>query len=114
MFDFLYNADARDTAILDDLKYVGPETFAPWDWYTVALVPKDPHDGDGQDCEIQECRAPARFFRLIVKNSPNSVGEIRKGWIMSTGSGDECGRLIVALAKAVSRGMIGFDSGDGK
>ncbi len=110
MLDFLYNgADARDQLIFEGLSYVGPTTFSHGDWHTVATISKSPASGDGQDCEIQECRMPARFFRLLVHPTPDSVGEVKAGWILSTGSGDEVGKLLVSIAKQVSQGMLGWN-----
>ncbi len=109
MIDFLYKGnDPRDQRIFEGLNYEGPEVFSHCDWHTVARIPKR-SGGDGQDCEIQESRMPARFFWLIVRPSENSVGEPIDGWVLSTGSGDDVGALMVAIAKMVSDGMIGSE-----
>lgn len=111
--DFLYKADKRDQAIFGEiLKYYNPpEVFPHGPWALVASLPKNPPDGDGHACEIYECRVPARFFRLVVLPGKNSMGEISPGWAMSTGSGDEAGKLIVQIAKAVTEGMLGLEFG---
>lgn len=106
--DFMYNGnDPRDKRIFEGLNYEGPKVFSHGDWHTVAKLEADA-ESDGQNCEIQECRLPARFFRLLVHPTPNSVGKTQEGWILSTGSGDEGGAAIVRVAKLVVQGMIGW------
>ncbi len=109
MFDTLYKGnDARDQRIFTDMDYQPPEFFSHGGWHTAVKVPRPYPGSDGQDCEIQECRLPSRFFRLIVHPTPNSMGEPREGWILSTGSGDESGAVIAQVAHLVSQGMIGW------
>lgn len=107
MFDALYCYDVRNQRVLNGLDYIGPDTFKHCEWYTVARISSG--EGDGQDVEIQECRMPARFYRLIAHPTPNSVGEMSRGFTLSTGSGDEVGELLVALSKQVAQGMISVD-----
>ena len=51
---------------------------------------------------------PARFYRLRALADVNSVGEPRPAFTLSTGSGDEMGRLMLALARAIANGMVGL------
>ena len=104
---FLYNADARDRAIFDGLEYCGPETFSQGSWHNVAIVKCT--NGGGHDVVIQECRLPARFWRLHVLPSKTYDGKPLAGWAMSTGSGDDMGRLIVQMALAIAGGMLSMN-----
>ncbi len=106
--DFLYKADASDKAILGDLEYCGPAEFSHGEWYKIADIHKT--SGDGYDVEIHECRMPARSFKLVVKPGPDSIGEMRPGFALSTGTGDAVGALLVAVAKQVARGMIALEA----
>lgn len=76
--------------------------------HLVADIPKV-EGSDGHPCRIYETRMPARFFKLEVLDSENSVGQPMKGFCLSTGSGDDVGRLIVQIALAVRDGMIGLE-----
>lgn len=80
------------------------------DWVEVASFKGE---GDGQDVKVYENRMPARFYKLQAFDTPNSVGEMNKGFSMSTGSGREAGKLIFAMARAISEGMLGlFEAND--
>lgn len=105
MFDRLYEVKPEDRAPFGPY-WKGPEWFTHGDWHIVAEYPKDPEDGDGQVVRLHECRMPARFYKIEALPTPNSVGEVRPGFSISTGSGTEMLELAVRLAKKVSRGMI--------
>lgn len=109
LFASAYESRTADLSLYEGLEYCGPATFKHGEWRTVAKVPKIT-GGDGQDVEIQECRLPARFYRLIACPGPNSVGRQQKGFVLSTGSGYEMGELIVRIAKEIGKGMIGWSS----
>lgn len=111
MFDFLYETDERDREIFGDA-YCPPEKFEHGQWHTVARYEKDDEGGDGQPVEIDECRMPARFFRLRALPSTNSVNEPVAPFCLSSGSGDEVGRLFVQLAKAITRAMVGLGNAE--
>lgn len=104
-FDFLYDSreDAK-TAFRDH--WCGPEKFEHGKDTLVAKYDKHPEDGDGQAVEVYCCAMPARFYRLRILAGPNSIGEVRPGFSVGTGSGQE--RLAAAIAKAISEGMLGF------
>lgn len=105
LFPEMYKPDARDAALFGE-HYTPPERFGHGDWHKVAEYPKTAEDG--QPCEIYESRLPARFFKLVVLASPNSINDAQPGFALSTGSGDEVGELMVQLAKAVAGGMVGL------
>jgi len=110
LFPEMYLPDARDRAIFGGV-YAPPPRFVHGEWHQVALLKKDPIDGDGYDVAIDECRMPARFFRLRVLPSENSRGDLRTPRVsISTGSGDGVGRLILEIARALTEGMVGFDT----
>lgn len=106
----LYAPDARDRSIFGE-RYDPPGEFRHGEAHRVAAYPKDPEDGDGQPVEVYETRLPARFYELRALPSTNSVGEPKPGWTLSTGSGDEMGELVAALAVAVTQGMVGVACG---
>lgn len=107
IFSFLYQTREADRRLFGD-KYQPPDIFPHGDWARVAVFEKDPDNGDGSPCEIWESRYPAQFFQLRVAASTNSVGEPKEPFTLSTGSGTEMGKLIFAIADAVSQGMIGL------
>ena len=76
-------------------------------WHTVTRLEK--RGGDGQPVEIDECRMPARFFRLRALASVNSVGEPIEAFTLVTGSGDKLGRLMLRLAKEIVDGCVGIE-----
>jgi hypothetical protein len=103
MLDFLYEPDERDRAIFGKF-YIEPGVFPHAEEVLVARYPKD--GGDGQPCEICECRLPARFYTLKALESSNSIGNVQPAYEIGTGSGDEIGRLIHEFAIQAARGMI--------
>lgn len=104
VFPSWYSPDDRDRRLFGE-QYAPPEKFEHGEWHKVAEYPKT--TGDGQACEIYECRMPARFFKLVALDSANSIDKPRAGFALSTGSGDGVGTLMVSLAKAIADGMIG-------
>jgi len=82
--------------------------FKAWEPVCVAIVRKDA-GGDGQTCQVFEKRAPATFYTVRVSPGTNSVGELKLGYEITTGSGQEMGELAGQLAKAIAQGMIGFE-----
>jgi hypothetical protein len=107
--DQLYYPDMRDRVLFGDA-YVPPARFHHGQWYLVARFEKDEPHSDGQPVRIDEMRLPARAFRLRALASRNSVGEVLPAWSLSTGTGDDMGRLCVEIAKAASEGMIAVDT----
>lgn len=105
IMDSLYETDESDRNL--DPDYNAPDKFPYGDWVKIAEFKGE---GDGQDCKVYECRMPARFYKVEAFDTPNSVGKINKGFALSTGSGTEMGKLIFAIARAISEGMIGLAS----
>lgn len=107
----LYHShDRRDAEIFAPIEqyHRPPSEFAHGEWHLVAEVPKI--GGDGHLVRIHEIRMPARFFKVEVLDSTNSIGEATKGFALTTGSGDDMGRLCVQIALAASQGMIGLET----
>jgi hypothetical protein len=94
---------------LDEPEYTLPGEFTPWQWCTVAHFDKEPSDGDGQPATVQECRGPARFWRVIACEDRNSLDTRKPEFTLSTGSGDAMGHLVFAIARAISEGMLCLD-----
>lgn len=95
--------------------YRPPARFEHGQWALVADLKPNPADGDGLGVRVFECRMPACSFKLEVQagtSAPGRAGEEdvgRRTFVISTGTGDEMGRLIGALARAISEGMVGID-----
>lgn len=106
-FDALYTSTPEDSQMFGAYYIYDPEPFKHGEWRHVATFPKT--GGDGQQVEIDECRWPARFYRLRVIAGPNSVGEMRQGFTLSTGSGSVMGKLMVKLAHEIAIGMVSLD-----
>ena len=98
-FAEMYQPDTRDKAIFG--KYlVAHGTFSTrGEWQMVARIPST--SSDGRDVEIDECRLPARSFRLRVPGVPE--------FVLSTGSGDAMGRLMVTLGEQIAEGMVAWE-----
>lgn len=106
MVDFekiMYQPDERDRTIFG-ARYTPPERFTAGEWHTVARFEKTGEDG--QPVEIDELRAPARFFRIRALASTDSVGEPKRPFTVSTASGDEMGQLAVRLAEHIAEGAL--------
>lgn len=108
LFPNMYEVDASDYGAIAGLAWIGPNTFTPHEWTTVARVDKRA-GGDGQSVTIQECAMPARFFRLVVDPSPNSIGNAQSGYIINTGSlCRDISTVLAPMARLIADGMIGF------
>src|SRR3990172_6778843 len=112
MPDFLaglyHGHDQRDAMIFAPIAqfFRPPKDFQHGEWHLIAEIPKQ--GGDGYPARVYECRVPARFFKVEVLDSNDSMGTPKKGFTLSTGSGDEMGVLCVQIALAASRGLIGL------
>lgn len=110
-FGFLYEPRADDPLRSELAKhrlaqcYKPPKKFEHGKDTLVVSIPKV-ENGDGHPVEIWECRMPATFYRVRVLPSKNSCNEAKPGFELSTGSGEEMGRLSVNIALAVSEGML--------
>ena len=113
LFDKLYYPTERQRQAFGP-EYDPPCKFRAAEWEDVARLEKDPPDGDGHVAVVQEMRMPARFFALEVLPTELSDGTKSAGWRISTGSGEEMGRLMLEIGKAVAQGMVGLDKVDGK
>lgn len=83
--------------------WVGPESYRIHEESLIARYESD-EDSDGQTVEIYCYPAPARFYKIRVLDSPNSVGEMQKGFEMGTGS--SCAKLAADIGEAISEGML--------
>lgn len=109
MFDQLYEGlDRRDQAILGDIPYRGPDKFIHGEWHQIAIL--EPVSSDGYRVAIEECRLPARFFRIVALPTPDSMNRARPGFILSTGSGDEMGKWATMTAKHIANGMVSLEA----
>lgn len=106
--DWMYETDDSDRAL--DPAYNAPRKMPYGEWIEVAEFKGK---GDGQDCKVFESRMPARFYKVTAYDTPNSVGKVNVGFSLSTGSGTEMGKLIFAIARAISEGMLGLASNNG-
>lgn len=105
--------DARDAAIFEPLEgvkgvqFFTPDQFQHMEWALVAELPRNV-DSDGYAVRIYESRAPARFFKVEALPHSDLMG-YKPGFTLSTGSGDEAGSLVVAIAIAANDGMLGAE-----
>jgi len=83
-------------------EYTPPETFPYGEYVKVAEFPATAEGG--RPCTLCETRTPARFYKLAVYPSPDSIGELQHGVTIFTGSGQE--KLIVSIARGVADGML--------
>jgi hypothetical protein len=87
--------------------WIGPAKYSHSEPVLIATYAKNPKDGDGQTVEIY-CEAhPARFYCAKVLPGANSIGAIKRGCEIRTGSGMDSARLIADIAEAISTGMLG-------
>ncbi len=111
IFPFLYERHDTLIARLLGTHYERP-AFSTWTDCRIALLPKDPEDGDGQAVEIWEQRAPARFLTIRALAGVNSVKEPILAWELGFGScNDEVERTAFMLAKLVTEGMASLHRG---
>lgn len=89
--------------------WIGPESYRIHKESLIARYESD-EDSDGQTVEVYCYPAPARFYKIRVLDSPNSIGEMQKGFEMGTGS--SCAKLAADIAEAVSEGMLGLNDQD--
>jgi hypothetical protein len=106
----MYDPDERDRAIFGEYYAPEVEEFEHAAWHMVARIPKT--GGDGQPVEIDECRMPARFFRLRALPDVAGSGRPRPAFALTTGSGDEMGQLMVTLGRVIAAGMVGLAADD--
>jgi hypothetical protein len=105
MIDSMYVPYDRERRAFGN-KWCGPDKYESWVETLVARYEKDPLDGDGQTVEVYCTAAPARFYRLKVLPSPDSINNQQAGFEITTGSG--AGELAASIAEAISQGMLGF------
>jgi len=83
--------------------YTPPPKFQHGKKELVALVKGE---SAGQDVELYEQRMPARFFEIKALPKRTSDGNVKKGFTLSTGSGQ--GDLVSRIAKTIAKGMLGL------
>ena len=104
---FLYRPTHEDHKAMGP-NYTPPEQFEHGIDALVMSMPKKWPDGDGYAVEVYECRCPAVFFKIVVKPTANSVGRVRPGLELNTGSGgEELRRWVVQTAAMFTEGALG-------
>lgn len=104
LFPSLYKTESD--AKLFGKRWIGPERLDSYEPTLAAKFPKV--GGDGHDVEVYVQAAPARFYTVKALPGKNSVDEPQAGFEVTTGSGEDIGRLAIKIAEAISEGMIGF------
>lgn len=105
-FDTLYDSRPNDGdrfGPLGSTLYHPPSRFEPYKWYPVIELFKDAKS-DGFNVTIMELRAPARFYRVVVHPTRNSVGTPCPGITLGTGSSAE--KLAWTIATAFREGNL--------
>ena len=108
MFEDAFIAPYASELLAFGNHWCGPETYKLWE---ETLVARYESEGDGQSVEVYCCAAPARFYTIKVLADTNSVGDPLKPWELGTGS--SMADLAAKIAKAASRGMLGFHELEG-
>ena len=106
MTDFLaslYNTDRRDRADFGSA-WCGPDTLTHGEDVVIARYPKG-KNSDGYNVTVTCCALPARCYSITAEPSPDSCGDPRPGFTLSTGSG--VGAWVAETARLISEGMIG-------
>ena len=103
--DFLYNGNAGD---ISNVNYNPPAHFPHGKWVLVGSFNKE-KGSDGQDVEIYEEKWPASFFKVVVKDTENSLGKVVRGFVLGTGSGSEVGELAFEIGQSIADGMLGLN-----
>lgn len=106
MFEGFYKPDARDREIFGDI-YNPPAEFVHGQYHQIAELSCG--DGDGQNVTIYESRLPARFFKVEAHARPDYAYANKPAFALTTGSGEEMGRLTLSIAKAIAEGMLGIE-----
>lgn len=94
---------------VNDPECTPPTLFRHGEWERVVFFKKDA-GGDGQEVRIYEMRMPASFFRVEVLPTPNSVGRMQSGFVLTTGS--DRGELAFSIGREVRDGMLGLERED--
>lgn len=87
-------------------EYLVPEPvdFELFEWKLVAEVPQ--LGSDGHPVQVFECRAPARFYKVVALPSKNSVGDCQMGFELHTGSATGIGDWVAGTALLIAHGML--------
>lgn len=101
IFDESYETCDQDGLEFGD-RYRPPDQFHHGEWHRVATYPAE---GDGHEVQVDECRMPARFYRIRALGRNDYRGQYKPGFVLSTGSGAT--KLAATLAEEISRGMLG-------
>lgn len=103
--DFLYETAHAERETFGD-KFCGPEILPHMQGVKVAFYEVAAESG-GQSCEVY-CEAwPARFYTIKVLQGVDSFGQTMSAFSVGTGSGQQS--LVVAMAEAISSGMLTFE-----
>ena len=104
VLDCLYKTDDLKSLFGD--RFVGPPKL---EHHTRTLIAKYPEkDNDGYGVEIYCTPYPAAFFDIVALDSQNSVGDKKKGFTLSTGSG--CAKEAKVIAEMLHTGMLGLSN----
>lgn len=101
MLDFLYDTSEMKKALSGN--WCGPSTLAHGIEVRIAVF-KDDIKNDGYAVELCCTATPANFYTIKALDSKNSVGDMRKGFSLHTGSG--CFEWAVETARMVNTGML--------
>lgn len=104
-FAFMYNTRHDDRAVFG-ANWCGPDVLPHAKDIVIARYPK-PDGGDGHDVEVTCCALPARFYEVRALPATNSVGDVKPGFTLATGSNNQMARWAHMTAKLIADGMIG-------
>lgn len=104
-FDSMYESRRTDQKVFGKY-WMGPFKFEHGKDTPIAFY-KAEEGSDGMNVEVECCAMPARFYKIRVLPTPNSVGEMKPGFTLTTGS--SCAELAAQIAEAARDGMLGLE-----
>ena len=105
MFDCLY--ETKEIKEVLGYNFCGPDKLPHFQEVRIAVFEED-HENDGYGVELYCTAAPAKFFTVKALDYRNSVGDEKKGFSLSTGSGQF--EWAVNAAKMINEGMLSCDT----
>jgi hypothetical protein len=99
----MYTVGSEKAAFGRNFAFSG-EVYPEQEEFLIARYPK-PAGSDGHDVEVYATSCPAMFYRIVAKETFNSMEEPRNGFEITTGSGMDV--WVAETAKLISMGMVG-------
>jgi hypothetical protein len=105
MLSSFYIIEPEEKEVFGD-HWCGPDKYKYGEDTLIAKYPVT-ENTDGQSVEIYCCALPARFYKLHVLESLNSLDKIQPAYTISTGS--SAWNIAALIAKNITNGMLEFE-----